>query len=168
VLAKTGLDPGFLELEITETSLMQNMESTLEILRDIHDTGVSISIDDFGIGYSSLTHLKRLPVDTLKIDKSFIHDILNDRDDAAIVSATISLAHQMELKVIAEGVTSLEEIRFLADLECDELQGYFFSEAIPPQQLAEKLKRREWQHPGYAGLPLRQVQAGSSHYRNRM
>ncbi|HEU4709057.1 MAG TPA: EAL domain-containing protein, partial [Methylophilaceae bacterium] len=116
VLARTGLDPRYLELEITETSLVQNMETTLETLHEIRDIGVSISIDDFGIGYSSLTHLKRLPVNTLKIDKSFIHDMLDDRDDAAIVTATITLAHQMQLKVIAEGVTSPEEIRFLADL----------------------------------------------------
>lgn len=152
VLAKTALDPKFLELEITETSLMQNLDSTLSILQEIRHTGVSISIDDFGIGYSSLTHLKQLPVDTLKIDKSFIHDILDDRDDAAIVSATIALAHHMQLKVIAEGVTSMDEIRFLAELECDELQGYFFSEAIPPRQLEDLLRRTDWLHKNAAGI----------------
>lgn len=152
VLARTGLKPEYLELEITETSLMQNMENTLDMLREIRATGVSISIDDFGIGYSSLTHLKRLPVDTLKIDKSFIHDLLDDRDDAAIVSATIALAHHMELKVIAEGVTTLEEIRFLADLECDEMQGYFFSEALPAQQLEDLLRRKDWLHKNAAGI----------------
>lgn len=166
VLAKTGLDSQFLELEITETSLMQNVDSTLTILQDIRDIGVSVSIDDFGIGYSSLTHLKRLPVDTLKIDKSFIHDILDDRDDAAIVSATIALAHHMRLKVIAEGVTSMDEIRLLAELECDELQGYFFSEALPPQQLEDLLRRKDWLYKNTAGISAasRLVQEQSSHH----
>lgn len=166
VLTKTGLDSQFLELEITETSLMQNVDSTLTILQEIRDIGVSVSIDDFGIGYSSLTHLKRLPVDTLKIDKSFIHDILDDRDDAAIVSATIALAHHMRLKVIAEGVTSMDEIRLLAELECDELQGYFFSEALPPQQLEDLLRRKDWLYKNTAGISAasRLMQEQSSHH----
>jgi len=162
VLAKTGLNPGYLELEITETSLMQNMEATLDTLHAIRGIGVSISIDDFGIGYSSLTHLKRLPVDTLKIDKSFIHDILDDRDDAAIVSATIALAHHMELKVIAEGVTSLDEIRFLEKLECDEMQGYYFSEALPPLQLEKTLQQNEWLLKSTAGV-VTPLHAGTHH-----
>lgn len=165
MLTRTGLDPRYLELEITETSLVQNMETTLEILHELRATGVSIAIDDFGTGYSSLTHLKRLPVDTLKIDKSFIHDILDDRDDAAIVSATIALAHHMELRVIAEGVTSLEEIRFLEELDCDELQGYFFSEALPPLQMEKTLREREWVYLSSAaiGSPQRQAQARPHH-----
>ena len=165
VLTKTGLDPRYLELEITETSLVQNMDATLETLHALRAIGVSISIDDFGIGYSSLTHLKRLPVDTLKIDKSFIHDILDDRDDAAIVSATIALAHHMELKVIAEGVTSLEEIHFLQKLECDEMQGYYFSEALPPMQLEKMLRQKEEtlrSTIGSSATPL-PIQAGSHH-----
>jgi len=165
VLAKTGLSPQYLELEITETSLVQNMETTLGTLHALRAIGVSISIDDFGIGYSSLTHLKRLPVDTLKIDKSFIHDILDDRDDAAIVSATIALAHHMELKVIAEGVTSLDEIRFLEELECDELQGYYFSEALPPLQLEKILGQKDWMFrsgPSLTVSPL-SARAGSTH-----
>ena len=165
VLDKTGLDPQYLELEITETSLVQNMESTLEILHAIRAIGVSISIDDFGIGYSSLTHLKRLPVDTLKIDKSFIHDILEDRDDAAIVSATIALAHNMQLKVIAEGVTSLDEIRFLEELECDEMQGYFFSEALPPLQLEKTLReKKDWGLRSSTGLTAVPLTAAGSHH----
>lgn len=163
ILSRTSLEPRYLELEITETSLVQNMETTLDTLHDIRAIGVSISIDDFGIGYSSLTHLKRLPVDTLKIDKSFIHDILEDRDDAAIVSATIALAHHMELKVIAEGVTSLDEIRFLEELECDELQGYYFSEALPPLQVEKKLREKDWLYRNGTsiGPAPRQAQARS-------
>lgn len=165
VLAKTGLDPQYLELEITETSLVQNMEATLGTLHAIRALGVSISIDDFGIGYSSLTHLKRLPVDTLKIDKSFIHDILEDRDDAAIVSATIALAHHMELKVIAEGVTSVDEIRFLEELDCDEMQGYFFSEALPPLQLEKTLRLKDWMFRSSPSLAASSLpsRAGSRH-----
>jgi diguanylate cyclase (GGDEF)-like protein/PAS domain S-box-containing protein len=165
VLSVSGLDPRYLELEITETSLVQNIDTTLETLHEIRATGVSIAIDDFGIGYSSLTHLKRLPVDTLKIDKSFIHDILDDRDDAAIVSATIALAHHMELRVIAEGVTSLEEIRFLEELDCDELQGYFFSEALPPLQIEQKLREKDWLYRNSTaiGSAPRQAQAGFHH-----
>jgi EAL domain-containing protein (putative c-di-GMP-specific phosphodiesterase class I) len=163
VLARSGLDPRYLELEITETSLVQNMDTTLETLQEIRATGVAISIDDFGIGYSSLTHLKRLPVDTLKIDKSFIHDILDDRDDAAIVSATIALAHHMQLKVIAEGVTSLEEIRFLEGLDCDEMQGYYFSEALPPLQVEKTLREKDWLYRNSTpiGSGTRPVQARS-------
>jgi|GEM_PF-5960182 len=163
VLSQSGLNPSFLELEITETSLVQNMEATLDTLHAIRAIGVSISIDDFGIGYSSLTHLKRLPVDTLKIDKSFIHDILDDRDDAAIVSATIALAHHMDLKVIAEGVTSLDEIRFLEELECDEMQGYYFSEALPPAELEKTLKQNDWLLRSSTGLVATPLRAGTPH-----
>jgi len=106
-----------------------------------------------------------LPVDTLKIDKSFIHDILDDRDDAAIVSATIALAHHMHLKVIAEGVTSAEEIRFLEELECDELQGYYFSEALPPLQLEKTLGQKDWMFRSGPSLAVSSLpaRAGSTH-----
>jgi diguanylate cyclase (GGDEF)-like protein/PAS domain S-box-containing protein len=147
VLADSGLAPEFLELEITESSLMQNIEASFQTLLAIRNTGVSISIDDFGTGYSSMTHIKRLPIDTLKIDKSFIRDVLNDRDDAAIVGATIALAHHMELKVVAEGVTEPAQVRFLTDRQCDEMQGYLFSRPIPAGELEKCLGNKDWLTP---------------------
>ncbi|GIZ53306.1 sensor domain-containing protein [Noviherbaspirillum aridicola] len=140
-LRETGLDPKWLELEITESSLMQNVESTLTKLVEIRDAGVSISIDDFGTGYSSLSYLRHLPVDALKIDQSFIRDISASRDNAAIVSATIALAHTMDLKVVAEGVTTEDQVRFLQSHECDEVQGYILSPAVPPDDLSRLLRQ---------------------------
>ncbi len=140
VLTTTGLDPQYLELEITETGLMQDIEFSHQTLMGIRNSGVSISIDDFGTGYSSLSHIKRLPVDTLKIDKSFIRDIANDRDDAAIVGATIAMAKHMDLKVVAEGVTSPAQVRFLAEHHCHEMQGYLFSRPLPAAELGLMLK----------------------------
>jgi diguanylate cyclase (GGDEF)-like protein/PAS domain S-box-containing protein len=144
VLSETGMDARWLELEITESSLMQNIESTLNMLLEIRDSGVSISIDDFGTGYSSLSYLKRLPIDTLKIDKSFIRDIAIDREDAAIVTATIAMAHTMRLKVVAEGVTSKEQIRFLESHRCDQVQGYLLSYPLPADELSNFLRYGRW------------------------
>ncbi len=135
-LLDSGLGAEWLELEITETGLMENVESTLVKLFEIRDAGVSISIDDFGTGYSSLSYLRRLPANTLKIDQSFIRDMADSKDDAAIVSATIALAHTMQMKVVAEGVTTAEQIRFLQEYECDEVQGYWYSPALPAHELA--------------------------------
>jgi len=143
VLADTGLDARYLELEIIETGLMQNIELSFETLLGIRNSGVSISIDDFGTGYSSLSHIKRLPVDTLKIDKSFIRDIANDRNDAAIVCATIAMAQHMDLNIVAEGVTAAEQVRFLARHHCNEMQGYLFSRPLPADELEILLKARD-------------------------
>ncbi|MGN6703304.1 MAG: putative bifunctional diguanylate cyclase/phosphodiesterase [Burkholderiaceae bacterium] len=131
ILADTGLGAQWLELEITESSLMQNVDASLETLQRVRGMGVCISIDDFGTGYSSLSHLKRLPIDTLKIDQSFIRDVMSDPDDAAIVAATISLAHYMELRVVAEGVSGEAQAAFLAERGCDAMQGYLFSRPLP-------------------------------------
>ncbi len=139
-LAETGLDARWLELEITETGLMQNLESAHATLETIRQTGVCISIDDFGTGYSSLSYLKRLPIDTLKIDKSFIQDIPHDNDDASIVTATIAMAQNMNLKVVAEGVVSEQQLRFLANHQCEEMQGYLFSRPLPADELEALLK----------------------------
>lgn len=140
ILDDVGLDPCWLELEITETSLMQNLETSLATLKQIRQIGVSISIDDFGTGYSSLAYLKKLPIDTLKIDKSFIHDVTKDQDDAAIVTATISLAHNMGLQVVAEGVTTAGQVKFLLDRQCSAMQGYLFSRPVPADGLMESLE----------------------------
>jgi len=133
-LHKTGVCPGQLELEITESTIMQHLDAAASTMRALHCSGMQISIDDFGTGYSSLNHLKRFPINTVKIDRSFIRDITTDSDDAAIVSAIISMAHSMELRVIAEGVETGEQLNVLRDLQCNEIQGYLFSPPVPPDE----------------------------------
>jgi diguanylate cyclase (GGDEF)-like protein len=130
VLRETGLDPCGLELEITESSIMKNAESAARTLSELKEMGVKISVDDFGTGYSSLSYLKSLPIDRLKIDQSFVRDVTTDPDDAALTMAIITLAHNLRLKVIAEGVETEEQLRFLHLLRCDEGQGYWFSKPL--------------------------------------
>ncbi len=131
VLKKTGLEPQFLELELTETSIMKNDEIAVEILTELKKMGIQICIDDFGTGYSSLSYLKRFPIDTLKIDQSFIRESMRDADHAAIVVAIITMAHTLKLKVVAEGVESPEQWAFLRDHNCDKMQGTLFSNPLP-------------------------------------
>jgi diguanylate cyclase (GGDEF)-like protein/PAS domain S-box-containing protein len=140
-LEETGLPPRCLDLEITETNAMQNAEATIHTLRELKTLGVRISIDDFGIGYSSLNYLKRLPIDTLKIDQSFVRDITTDPDDAAIATAVIALAHTLKLRVVAEGVETQEQLAFLAARHCDRMQGYLFSRPLQSQECGEFLGR---------------------------
>ncbi|MFI8479584.1 putative bifunctional diguanylate cyclase/phosphodiesterase [Pseudomonas sp. NPDC078700] len=124
-----------LELEVTENALMGNIEQAVGLLHELRTQGVSLSIDDFGTGYSSLAYLKRLPIDTLKIDRSFIQDIPSSYEDMEIVQAIIAMAHSLKLKVVAEGVESPEQLNFLRNLRCDSIQGYLISRPIPMQQL---------------------------------
>jgi diguanylate cyclase (GGDEF)-like protein/PAS domain S-box-containing protein len=131
VLQETGLDPAWLELEITESMLMQRPEQAEETLHQIAATGVGISLDDFGTGYSSLSYLKRFPVGILKIDQSFVRNLHTDQDDAAIVTAVISLAKNLKMGLVAEGVELIEQLDFLTALDCDSYQGYFFSKPLP-------------------------------------
>lgn len=139
VLAETGVDPGLLELEITESSLMHNTESAVTLLQALKDLGLRLSIDDFGTGYSSLSYLKRFPVDALKIDRSFVRDVNTDRDDAAISRAIITMAHQLDLKVIAEGVEDRMQQQFLVENGCDEAQGFLFSRPVNADAIAAML-----------------------------
>jgi diguanylate cyclase (GGDEF)-like protein len=129
-LAQTGLPPDLLELEITESMMMAQPERAAETLREIREMGVHLSIDDFGTGYSSLARLKKFPIGSVKIDRSFIGDIATDADDAAIVSAVIAMAHNLRLKVVAEGVETMEQVRFLHERNCDEIQGFFVSKPL--------------------------------------
>jgi EAL domain-containing protein (putative c-di-GMP-specific phosphodiesterase class I) len=129
ILKDSQLDPKCLELEITE-SVMQNTESILKLF-ELKAMGIYLSIDDFGTGYSSLSYLKRMPIDSLKIDKSFINDIDVDPTDTAIVTTIITLAKSLNLKVIAEGVETAEQLIFLKQHKCDEIQGYYISQPIP-------------------------------------
>ena len=130
IVDETAISPSSLELEITETSIMQNADQVVTLLSELKHMGVRIAIDDFGIGYSSLGYLKRLPIDRLKIDRTFVSDATSDPDDAAIVMAIITLAHNLRLKVMAEGVETEEQLRFLQLLKCDEGQGYLFGKPM--------------------------------------
>jgi diguanylate cyclase (GGDEF)-like protein len=141
VLADTGLPPHLLELEITESTLMENAQDTLAALHRLRELGVRLSIDDFGTGYSSLSYLKRFPVDIIKIDRSFVQDLPQDSDDAAIVSAIIALAHSLRLHVVAEGVETDAQMAFLARRSCDMMQGYHLSPAVPAEQFEELARR---------------------------
>jgi diguanylate cyclase (GGDEF)-like protein len=137
IVAATGIDPSSIELEITETSIMENAAQVVTLLSELKQMGLKIAIDDFGIGYSSLAYLKRLPIDMLKIDRTFINDATTDPDDAALVVAIITLAHNLRLQVLAEGVETEEQLRFLQLLKCDEGQGYFFGRPAPPESLSQ-------------------------------
>ena len=140
ILRETELDPTCLELELTESLVMQDVEKTIATLSRLKAMGIKLSIDDFGTGYSSLSYLKRFPIDTLKIDQSFVRDITTDPDDAAIAKSIISMAHDMQLRVIAEGVETEAQKSFLSLRRCDEMQGYFFSRPVPAVEF-EKLLR---------------------------
>ena len=133
ILGESRLDPTCLELELTETSIMENTDSALKVLSQLRKLGVRVAIDDFGTGYSSLGYLKRLPIDTVKLDRSFVKGATTDPDDAALVMAIVTLAHNLKLRVIAEGVETEEQVGFLRLLRCDEAQGFLFGKPMPPE-----------------------------------
>jgi EAL domain-containing protein (putative c-di-GMP-specific phosphodiesterase class I) len=139
VLAATQLRPQSLELELTETSLMQNTEVVIKTLVSLRQLGVRIAIDDFGTGYSSLGYLKQLPIDSVKLDASFVKDATSDPDGAVLVMAIITLAHNLRLKVIAEGIEREDQFAFLRLLRCDEGQGYLFGKPVPSRVLASSI-----------------------------
>jgi diguanylate cyclase (GGDEF)-like protein len=141
-LADANLEPTYLEIELTESAVMHNAGASAAILEQLSRIGVHISIDDFGTGYSSLSYLRRFPLDKLKIDRSFIKDVVANAEDAAIVHAIISLAHSLKLKVIAEGVETEQQLDFLRSLGCDQYQGFFCSPAILPDAFAEMMRTR--------------------------
>lgn len=139
ILAETGLPPQLLELEITETLLAQNVDETLNVLKQIRAMGVELAVDDFGTGYSSLSYLKRFPISKLKIDQSFVRDLLSDPDDRAIARAIVTMGHSLGMKVTAEGVESEEHLEILRLIGCDDIQGYLFGHPLPADALMKAL-----------------------------
>ncbi|MBR7782563.1 putative bifunctional diguanylate cyclase/phosphodiesterase [Undibacterium luofuense] len=143
IILDTGIDPARLTLELTESMVMQDLNSTLATLRSLKNLGVSISLDDFGTGYSSLSYLRRFPIDELKIDKSFINDIHTNPDDAAIASAVIAMSLSLGLDVVAEGIENAEQAAQLREMKCHQGQGYYFSRPVDAEQFAAFVRRQE-------------------------
>jgi diguanylate cyclase (GGDEF)-like protein len=143
VIDEHGLDPAALEIEITETALMQDPDRSLQLLDKLHDFGISISLDDFGTGYSSLSYLKRFPVNVLKIDQAFVSDLPTDRDNVAIVRAVIALAQRLGITVVAEGVETPEQLDFLRNEGCDLVQGYYFQKPAPEDDITALLMSKQ-------------------------
>ena len=136
-MASSSVGAESLELEITESLLMRDVDSTVDTLNEFKELGLSISIDDFGTGYSSLSYLTRFPIDTLKIDQSFVRDLHIDNDDAAICAAILAMARKLNLNVVAEGVEIDEQLQFLRGHGCNQIQGYLYSRPLPPADLQE-------------------------------
>ncbi|HSY08805.1 MAG TPA: EAL domain-containing protein [Steroidobacteraceae bacterium] len=139
ILTETGLDPRYLELELTETFLMQDSNSTAAVLHALKELGVHLALDDFGTGYSSLSYLRRFPIDSLKIDRSFVRDLTTDDNDASIVSAVINMGKSLHMRVVAEGVETREQLQFLQEHSCPEGQGYFFSHPLDAAEFTQML-----------------------------
>lgn len=130
-LRESDLPPELLELEITETMLMHDIKAASLTVQNLSDLGVKLAIDDFGTGYSSLNYLKRFPIDTIKVDRSFVMDIPSSEDDMAITSAVIAMAHQLKMRVVAEGVETVKQLKFLKEQNCEYAQGYLFGKPMP-------------------------------------
>jgi len=144
LIAETKIDPKFVELEITESILMKNFDNNVKLLTGIRALGVNIALDDFGTGYSSLSYLKQLPINTLKIDKSFIDNIVTNEREKAIVDGIIQLAQKIDLDVIAEGAESKEQIGLLKKMGCNQIQSYYFSKPLPASEIEEKFLKTNW------------------------
>ncbi|MGV8984174.1 putative bifunctional diguanylate cyclase/phosphodiesterase [Clostridium sp.] len=147
IIAETKVNTRFVELEITESILMKDFEKGVKLLTEIRSLGINIALDDFGTGYSSLSYLKQLPINTLKIDKSFIDNIVTNEREKAIVDGIIQLAQKIDLDVIAEGVETKEQIRLLQSMGCNQIQGYYFSKPLPPEEIEEKFLKTNFIEP---------------------
>ena len=158
-LRESGLDAASLELEVTEGLIMRDLEQSVGKMRELKAMGVALSIDDFGTGYSSLSALKSFPISSLKIDKSFVSELADNPDDQAIAMAVISLGHKLNLRVIAEGVETEQQVRFLRENDCDEMQGYLFSPPVQPQRIVELLRAQNVAAPAASSREARHVAA---------
>ncbi len=160
VLNRTGLAPEMLELEITESAIIRRTEEVADTLRRIRDTGVRIALDDFGTGYSSLVYLRKLPLDTVKVDRAFILDVANDRGNIVLLRSIVELTHALGLRVVAEGVETSEQFDVVRRQGCDEVQGFLFSRALPPEEFASQFLHNgaasSHRHAGHTGrrMPL--------------
>ncbi|HZE52100.1 MAG TPA: GGDEF domain-containing phosphodiesterase, partial [Bradyrhizobium sp.] len=139
-LAASGMPPVLLQLEVTESMVMRNVSRAVKVLDAIQSRGIRLAIDDFGTGYSSMSLMKQFPIDTIKIDRSFVRDLPDDSEDKAITQAIISMGKALGMTIVAEGVETAEQETFLRDHACDEMQGFLFSKPVPSQQLAELLR----------------------------
>jgi EAL domain-containing protein (putative c-di-GMP-specific phosphodiesterase class I) len=142
IVQETGANPELLELEVTESFAMHDIVATTQRLEELRALGVHIAIDDFGTGHSSLNYLKHLPINTLKIDRSFIKGCDQSRQDAEIVKAISVIAHSLDLKVVAEGVETKEQLKYVEELECDLVQGFIYSKPLPVTELEELLAKK--------------------------
>jgi diguanylate cyclase (GGDEF)-like protein len=158
-LTEARLQPGYLELELTESAVMDDAEKSAATLQILSTMGVHISIDDFGTGYSSLSYLRRFPLDKLKIDRSFVRDLLSNPDDASIVKAIISLAHNLRLRVVAEGVETSEQLSYLRELGCDQYQGFFCSPAVPAPAFEALIERMRAGRPDLTEADMLRTQS---------
>jgi diguanylate cyclase (GGDEF)-like protein len=143
ILAETGFDPRFLELELTETFLMQESKSTDVVLLALKQLGVTLALDDFGTGYSSLSYIRRFPVDTLKVDRSFVRDLITDAADAGVVSAVIQMGKSLQMRVVAEGVETKDQVVYLRKMACAEAQGYYFSRPMNAADFSSLMRPRQ-------------------------
>jgi predicted signal transduction protein with EAL and GGDEF domain len=151
-LDESGLEPGALSIEITETSLMSVLDRAAEVLHRLREIGVGTALDDFGTGYSSLSYLKAFPLDALKIDRSFIAEILTDRKTAALTEAIVTMTRTLDLRVVAEGIENAEQLEYLRQLGCTTAQGFYFSPAVPPEEFArlQLSPPAHWRRPARA------------------
>ncbi|HAI30391.1 MAG TPA: GGDEF domain-containing protein, partial [Thalassospira sp.] len=141
ILAETATPAARIVLEVTETAMMQEIKKAATILDELRHLGLKIAVDDFGTGYSSLAYLKRLPINSIKIDRSFVRDVTIDTDDAAITRTIIAMGHNLGLKVIAEGVETQEQMNFLRECNCDEVQGFLIATPLPPEEIVQYIRR---------------------------
>ena len=166
-LDEAGLEPRFLEVELTETTVMTDPEESIAILEGLSKMGVLVSVDDFGTGYSSMSYLRRFPIDKLKIDRSFINEVMSRPDDASIVRAIVSLAHSLRLKVVAEGVESTEQLDFLRKIGCDQYQGFHFSKALPASQFEALVRSKRPLEPELSEFDPGRTQSKLAVYKPR-
>jgi EAL domain-containing protein (putative c-di-GMP-specific phosphodiesterase class I) len=158
-LTKSGMDPKNLQIEITESMVMLNVDRAIRVLDAIQSRGVRLAIDDFGTGYSSMSMLKRFPIDTIKIDRSFVRDLPDNSEDKAIAQAIINMGKALGLKIVAEGVETIEQDAFLREHACDEIQGYLFSKPRVSEDIAELLETMRSQPPAsQPGAPITPVE----------
>lgn len=151
LLKETGLEAKFLEFEITENTMIKSMDRTIDLINELRNIGIKISLDDFGTSYSSLNYLRKLPIDKIKIDRSFIKDLDQDENVEAVVSAIILLSQKMKLEIVAEGVETFKQLDFLIERGCEQVQGYLFSKPKPVLKIEEvilkgaiKIEREDW------------------------